>query len=696
MDVMTEPQASLTMSRRSRFGMLSMLYLAAWYAVSLALQFWLAFSQFWTLGVSWWRLPPGRWLPGASLMVAFMVSAAVAAAIQSVRGRRVSLVVVCTIAVYGLVFLGLIIAKADYSRAITFTMFAMAVLTVPAPQLIGPSRWPRILALSALVALAVAGPALTDLVHELKTNQKLGDFAKSGLIGTGYYRSSLIRTGYYNLEMVTYPGPKSRVYGGGALARIGGRYLRLTGDGRLYVFELSEQAKNGPNFTELPYQVPINGEAISAAAGRPWGVAQRPWGYAIPQASEGTELGEVLSTEFFRTYGLLVQESGPDVRIFVSHAYWNVTGECWVERVSTLEANGDALLHGEAHADWKTLYETKPCLPIRGDHRRHGIPFVGFFGGGRMQFLDPQTLLLTVGDFGFDGLSSIDVVSQDPAFSYGKTIAIDIADGRSSIFTFGHRNPEGLYVDHSGNAWSTEHGPRGGDKLNLLVRGANYGWPYATYGTDYGSFSWLLNKPESEWRKQGYQDPVFTWLPAVGISNLLVVEGELFQRWRGDLLIGSLKELTLFRVHLKENRVAYVEPITIGSRIRDVIEGHDGRIILSTDDDTLIMLRPQQAITGESLVAEKCAGCHQTSLDGFNRIGPNLSGVLGRRVASLAGYPDYSSCLRRLGGVWNPDRLDAFLKMPRAICPGTTMDFEGVTSGAERAAIIQYLGAETN
>jgi cytochrome c2 len=306
-----------------------------------------------------------------------------------------------------------------------------------------------------------------------------------------------------------------------------------------------------------------------------------------------------------------------------------------------------------------------------------------------MQLMDPQTILLSVGEFGFDGVASVEALSQDRATSYGKTVTINIANGRAALFTIGHRNPQGLYIDHAGTIWSTEHGPQGGDKLNRLVRGANYGWPYATYGTDYGTFTWPLNKPESEWRD--YQDPVFAWVPSIAVSNLLVVEQGLFSRWRGDLLIASLKAKTLFRAHVKDGHVLYFESIFIGSRIRDLIEGHDGRILLWTDDDTLISISPNADTTGEALFAEKCSGCHQATAISGNRIGPNLSGVVGRRIASLEGYPDYSPALRRWDGVWTDNRLDAFLKEPTVACPGTHMDMAGVANDNERSAVIGYL-----
>jgi len=641
-------------------------YLVLWYATSVALLLLFPILNF---GVPLWRLPTAQSLPFGCLVASFVLSAASTLLIRpSFPGQRLSWTIVSTMATFGVVFLGFVLTKADYSRAITLGIFTSALVLVPAPYFIGTAALHKTLALGGLLAAAAAG-----------------SFALRVTPAAAVHTHALIKTEFYNLDVHSYSNafPQSAVRGG-ALARIGDRYLLLTGDGHLHVF--SWEAVDHVTVHSLPYRVPINGGAFSAAAGRPW--ADRfDW---KPQEAQRREAGyEILNAEWFRTYGLLVQDVGAVTRIFVSHPYWHVGQECWTERVSVLESNRAALLRGEAPSGWRTLFETTPCLPVRGEDRRRGIPFVGYFGGGRMALLSPEALLLTVGDFGFDGLASVHAYPQDPTASYGKTMAINIADGRSTIFTMGHRNAEGLYVDRSGTIWSTEHGPQGGDELNRLVRGANYGWPYATYGTDYGSFSWPLNKTQAE--PKGYEDPVFAWVPSIAVSNLVEVERGLFSRWQGDLLIATLKAMTLYRARVRDGQVKYLEAIPIGSRIRDIIEGHDGSLLLWTDDQLLISLRPRESSTGEALFAEKCSGCHQSKLISGNRIGPDLLGIVGRRVASVESYPDYSSSLRGIGGIWTERRLDEFLRTPSIFCPGTRMDFAGATSATERQAIISYL-----
>ncbi len=510
--------------------------LAAWYATSVCI---FLLLPTWKFGLPLWRLQHSDLLAFVCLATAFVVSTGIAVRLRAAdRWRALWLTTVFTIANFGAVFFGFIVTRTEFSRATTIAAFSYAMALIPAPYLVGASRKYRAM---AFVALLAAGVAVPFLASSRPVPQRT---------------AALIKTEYYNLNIETYSGvfPKSVIVGGG-LARIGNSYLRLSGNGHLYVFGW-EADTDRLTVTPLPYRVPINGDEFAAAAGRPWEVSSGEG--TVPENQKIGSGREVVHTEWFRTYALLTQEIGSDVRVFVSHAYWKADQNCWVERLSMLELDRAAMLRGAAGPGWRTLYETTPCLPIRGEGRRRGISFMGQFGGGRMALLDPQTVLLTVGDFGFDGVASLETPAQDPATSYGKTIAINIADGRATLFTLGHRNPQGLFIDQSGTVWSTEHGPQGGDELNQLVRGKNYGWPYATYGTDYGSFSWPLNKPEAE---QGYQRPVFAWVPSIGVSNLLAVEGELFPQWRGDLLIGSLRAQTLFRTRIREGHVAYLEPI---------------------------------------------------------------------------------------------------------------------------------------
>ena len=310
-------------------------------------------------------------------------------------------------ATFGVVFLVFLSTRTDFSRATTIVALLYAAVLIPAPHLIGTARNNQIIAFVALLLLGAITPFLP------------------ASLPAQHHTSAVIKTEYYNLGVKTYSDifPKSSIAGGG-LARIGDSYLRLSGNGHLYVFGWQPKTDHF-SVTLLPYRAPINGDDFAAAAGRPWEIAQ-PETIQENQKSVSTDQG--LHTEWFRTYGLLTQEIGSRIRIFVSHDYWKADQDCWVERVSMLDADRATILRGGSGPQWSTLYETSPCLPIHGEGRRRGVSFVGYFGGGRMALLGPETLLLTVGDFGFDGVASLSVPSQDPAASYGKTIAINIAD----------------------------------------------------------------------------------------------------------------------------------------------------------------------------------------------------------------------------------------------------------------------------
>lgn len=132
---------------------------------------------------------------------------------------------------------------------------------------------------------------------------------------------------------------------------------------------------------------------------------------------------------------------------------------------------------------------------------------------------------------------------------YGKILRIDVTADVATVVSTGHRNPQGLSVDHAGRIWDSEHGPQEGDELNLIVQGGNDGWPAVTHGTNFGTRTWPLN-PEGH-DNGGYQEPKPAFVPSV--ANLTVIEiiGDESAQWTGDLLLASLRAQSLYRIRVR-------------------------------------------------------------------------------------------------------------------------------------------------
>ena len=141
------------------------------------------------------------------------------------------------------------------------------------------------------------------------------------------------------------------------------------------------------------------------------------------------------------------------------------------------------------------------------------------------------------------------------------------------IWSYGHRNPQGAALDLEGNLWVSEHGARGGDEVNAVRKGANYGWPVISYGRHYSGA-----KIGEGTAKKGMEQPAFYWDPSIAPSGLLVYSGKMFPDWRGDIFVGSLKFNYIAR--LKGDPLAEVAQISTPAtaRVRDIIEAPDGAI----------------------------------------------------------------------------------------------------------------------
>ncbi len=216
--------------------------------------------------------------------------------------------------------------------------------------------------------------------------------------------------------------------------------------------------------------------------------------------------------------------------------------------------------------------------------------------GSRLAWLPDGTLLMSIGDRG-DRNRAQD--PRDPAGSVlrftedGRPAPDNPGFGHPAIYTLGNRNIQGLAVQpETGLAFATEHGPRGGDELNLIEKGANYGWPLLTYGREYSGA--IIT---TETSRPGYADPLYQWTPSLAPSGLAFYKGSAFPGWTGLLLSGNLAGQQLVGIRLdsrnKVSRVFTVMGNVIG-RIRDVRVGPDGLVYLLTDNgrDGVFRLEP--------------------------------------------------------------------------------------------------------
>jgi cytochrome c2 len=370
-----------------------------------------------------------------------------------------------------------------------------------------------------------------------------------------------------------------------------------------------------------------------------------------------------------------------------AYTHWNDERKCISSRVALLDLRDD---WRAGHGRWQDVFESTPCISFEDGFR-------GNQAGGRLVEVGPGTILFAIGDFGHDGVTYTSLV-QDPTTSYGKVIELHVDTRKSRVVSTGLRNPEGLARDAHGGVWSTEHGPRGGDELNLIRAGKDYGWPHVTYGTGYGRHIWPLSPRQGH--HEGYEEPVYAWTPSIGVSNLIEVRN-FSPEWNGDLLVLSLRGRRLSRLRLSGQRVLLEEPIPMSERLRDIGQLDDGRIVLWTDSARLVVLSVDRndssletvfaaASPRARSVLESCAECHSfdDSAPTDGRI--SLWSINGRRFA--AGEPSlYSDALKKASGRWNRGTLDRYLANPQRMIPGTTMPYPGIPDSAVRAEVVEAL-----
>lgn len=223
--------------------------------------------------------------------------------------------------------------------------------------------------------------------------------------------------------------------------------------------------------------------------------------------------------------------------------------------------------------------------------------------GSRIQWLPDNTFLLTLADGGnyirLDG-SWIREQAQKKDSHLGKILRltedgdpapdnpfINDENALPEIWSLGHRNVQGIARNpESGRIWANEHGSRGGDELNLIKKGENYGWPVVTYSTEYH-----LTRISNKASKPGMIDPIVVWTPAQAPSGLAFYTGDVYPDWQGNLFSGGLVGEQVRRIVLDEDNVVDEQALTIGKRVRHVAQGPDGYLYLLTDHEDGELLR---------------------------------------------------------------------------------------------------------
>lgn len=338
---------------------------------------------------------------------------------------------------------------------------------------------------------------------------------------------------------------------------------------------------------------PIKVETIAAGLQSPWGMAFLPDGRLLvtekagrlrvvsPDGTISAPVANVPETVADGQGGFLDvvvdRQFATNGRIYMTFAEPGPGGA----GVAVLSAQ----LNGNSLVDPRVIWRVTP----KTGSGPQGVDGANHYGS-RLMVTKLGYLMVTLGDrFLFSP-------AQDPATAIGKIVRITVTGTtpgtnpfvsqpgyRPEIWTLGHRNPQGIAIHPStGEVWSTEHGPSGGDELNVLRAGANYGWPEVSWGDNYNGDDYPNHDTRPEFRA-----PVKWWTPRIAPSNIAFYTGTAIPAWAGNLLVGSLGESAIVRLTLTGRRVTGEERIPIGERVRDIEVDTQGRVFILTDSGNL-------------------------------------------------------------------------------------------------------------
>ena len=367
----------------------------------------------------------------------------------------------------------------------------------------------------------------------------------------------------------------------------------------LSIFLFSCTNESGDDFTKL-IDDPIGNyvasekqnfkvDTIATNLDNPWGLTFMPNKDLLVTERDGEILvirkDEVLSEKIQGVPKVFVKGQGG---LFEVQLHPNYASNGWLYLSYAAPGNGGgntaimrAKLEGFNLVNKEVIFQATPYVD-GGNHF-----------GGRMEFDDEGYLFLTVGERG--NRSNAQTLSnhsgkvlriRDDGTVPGDNPLVNTNKAKPEIYTYGNRNPQGMAMHPvTGKIWIHEHGPKGGDEINIVVEGANYGWPEVTYGKNYSgtTITDLTTKP-------GMQDPLHHWTPSIAPCGMSFVTSDLFKSWNGNLLVGSLKFRYVARLELDGNQVMHEEKLleNIG-RVRAIANGPDGYLYVSTESPGMVV-----------------------------------------------------------------------------------------------------------
>ncbi len=345
---------------------------------------------------------------------------------------------------------------------------------------------------------------------------------------------------------------------------------------------------------EAPENMAYTTEIVVPELDIPWGMEFLPDGSMLITEKTGTLVHfkdgqkhtiEGLPEVYVRGQGgLLDIKLHPDYSSngWIYFSYSSPEGEGTGGNTAILRAK----LNGTNLSDIEQLYKGVPNTK-RGQH-----------WGSRLEFDKEGYLYFSIGDRG-----NRDVNPQDITRDGGKIYRLN-ADGsvpndnpfvnesnaKTAIYSYGHRNPQGMVLNpNTGDIWVHEHGPRGGDEINIISKGKNYGWPVISYGINYSGTTFT-----DITEKEGMEQPLFYWVPSIAPCGMAYVSSDNYPEWKDNLLIGSLKFEYLERLVLENNKVVKREKLFEGlGRFRNVKQGPDGLLYAAVEGKGIFKIIPK-------------------------------------------------------------------------------------------------------